>query len=71
MGRQFSLLHAFLLFLCCAYFAYCDSKKFLSIEQFFGFLLYILTSMLFHVSTLTASFGTLAQEFLHYPEPSR
>lgn len=28
MGRQFSLLHAFLLFLCCAYFAYCDSKNF-------------------------------------------
>ncbi|UWS53177.1 YrhK family protein [Enterococcus faecium] len=23
-----SLLHAFLLFLCCAYFAYCDSKNF-------------------------------------------
>lgn len=67
MGRPFSFLHAFLLFLCCAYFAYCDSKKFLSIEQFFGFLLY----MLFHVPTLTAAFGTLAQEFLHYPEPSR
>ena len=66
MGRPFSLLHAFVILVLCI-FRLLRFEKFLSIEQFFGFLLY----MLFHVPTLTAAFGTLAQEFLHYPEPSR